>query len=149
MEDCRCSWTFAKVTNPNITKVWLNHHVLFTYQIKAIVPLILSKKIGIWLSKLIELASSSLGVVYSMDHKVVPSSSKTCDWLLNSSKDHFGVHEEKYVRVIMEPEVTKRPIHRPTLSIVMVQRVLQWERHKRYSRCKCQGIMADKYHFNI
>ena len=41
----------------------------------------------------------------------------------------------------MELEVPKRSIFKPTLIIVMVQHVLQWERQKRFSRCKCQGIM--------
>ena len=31
MEDGECSWTFAKVINPNIIKVVANHHVLLTH----------------------------------------------------------------------------------------------------------------------
>ena len=46
--------------------------------------------------------------------------------------------------VTIEFEVPKWPILKPTLSIVMVQCVLQWERQKRFSRCKCQGTMAEK-----
>ena len=39
----------------------------------------------------------------------------------------------------MEREVPKRPIFTPTLSTIMVQWVLCWERQKRFSSCKCQG----------
>ena len=34
-----------------------------------------------------------LGVVYTMDRKVVPRSCKICDWLLNSSRDHFSLYQ--------------------------------------------------------
>jgi hypothetical protein len=43
-------------------------------------------KWGIW---------SILGDVYIMDHEVVPCSPKLCDWPLNSSWDHFGLHQGK------------------------------------------------------
>ena len=33
-----------------------------------------------------------------------------CDWLLNSSQDHFGLHQGKNVRVTMEFKVPKRQI---------------------------------------
>jgi hypothetical protein len=36
-----------------------------------------------------------LGVAYNMDHEAVPRLSKICDWLLNSSQDHFGLHQGK------------------------------------------------------
>jgi hypothetical protein len=36
----------------------------------------------------------------------------------------------------MKLEVPKRLIFRPTLSTIMVQRVLQWERQKKFSRYK-------------
>ena len=81
------------------------------------------------------------------DHEVAPCSSKLCDWLLNLSHDHFSLHQEKYVRVTMELEVPTRPIFNPTPSIVMMQRVLQWERQKRFSHCKCQWILTKKFHF--
>ena len=59
-----------------------------------------------------------------MDHGVVPRPCKIRDWLLNSSWDHFGLHQgRKNVRVTMEFEVPKRHIARPTLSNDMVQRV--------------------------
>ena len=76
------------------------------------------------------------GVVYTMDHEVVPRPGKICDWLLNSSQDHFSLHQGKNVGVTMEFEVPKRHILRPTLSTDMVQRVLQWERQKRFSSRK-------------
>jgi len=49
----------------------------------------------------------------------------------------------------MELEVCERPIFRPTLSTIMIQRVLRWERQKRFSRCKCQGTIAEKCCFMI
>jgi hypothetical protein len=60
------------------------------------------------------------GVVYIMDHEVVPKPCKVCDWLLNSSWDHFGLHQRKNVRVTMEFKVPKRHFLRPTLSVDMV-----------------------------
>ena len=32
-----------------------------------------------------------------MDHEVVPRSCKIYDWLLNSSLDHFALHQDKNV----------------------------------------------------
>ena len=34
------------------------------------------------------------GLFHIMDHEVIPCSSKICDGLLNSSRDHFGLHQE-------------------------------------------------------
>ena len=39
------------------------------------------------------LVPSTLGVVYIMDHEVVPRPCEICDWLLNSSQDHFGLQQ--------------------------------------------------------
>ena len=64
----------------------------------------------------------------TMDHEVVPRPCKICDWLLNSSRDHVGLHLGKHVRVTMEFEVPKRHVLRPTLSTDMIQRVLRWGR---------------------
>ena len=44
----------------------------------------------------------------------------------------------------MELEVPRRPIFVPRLSIVMIQRVLWWERQKWFSHYKCKGIMTKK-----
>ena len=41
------------------------------------------------------LVPKTLGVVYTMDHQVVPRPCKVCDWLLNSPRDHFGLHRGK------------------------------------------------------
>ena len=49
-----------------------------------------------------------------MDHEAVPRLCKICDWLLNSSPDHFGLQQENNVRVAMEFKVSKRHIFRPT-----------------------------------
>ena len=79
-----------------------------------------------------------------MDHEVVPRSWKVCDWLLNSSWDHFGLHQGTNVKVTMKFKVPKKHILRSTLFIGMIQRVLRWERQKRCSNCffKRQGPMA-------
>ena len=82
------------------------------------------------------------GVAYIMDHEVVPRPNKICNWLLNSSWDHFGLHQGQNVRVTMEFEVPKRHILRPTLFIDMVQWVLRWERQNRCSSRKRDGLMA-------
>ena len=75
-----------------------------------------------------------------MDHEVVPRLCKPCDWLLNSSYDHFGLHQGKMIKMTMQFEVSKRHLLRPTLSIDMVQQVLRWERQKRcYYRKKRKG----------
>ena len=59
-----------------------------------------------------------------MDREVIPRPCKICDWLLNSSQDHFGLRQGKNVRVIMEFKISKRHILWPTLSTNMVQHVL-------------------------
>ena len=56
------------------------------------------------------------GVVYTMDHEVIPWRCKIRHWLLNSSHNHFGLHQQKIVRVAMKFEVPKRHILRSTLS---------------------------------
>ena len=77
-----------------------------------------------------------------MDHEVIPRPCKINDWLLNSSRDHFSLHQEKrmWVRVTMHgvrgPQ--KTCFLRPTLSTHMVQRILRWEGSKRYSSGKRQ-----------
>ena len=42
-----------------------------------------------------------LGVVYTMHHEVVLRPYNICDWLLNSSRDHFGLHQDKVVKATM------------------------------------------------
>ena len=74
-----------------------------------------------------ELTHSVLGASYNMDHEVLLRPCKICDWVLNLSRDHLGLHQGKSVRVTMEFKVSKRHILRPTLSTDMVQRVLRWE----------------------
>ena len=89
-----------------------------------------------------------LGDVYTMDHEVVPRPCKIFNWLLNSSRDYFGLHQEKNVRVTMEFKVPESHIVRSTLSSDMVQRILRWERQKKCSSRKSQGPMAKKCCFN-
>ena len=84
------------------------------------------------------------GVLHIMGHEVVPRPCKNCDWLLNSSRDHFGSHQGTNVRVTTEFEVPKRHILRPTLFTYMVQHVLHWERQKRCYGEKRQGPMVEK-----
>ena len=56
-------------------------------------------------------------VVYTMDCEVVPGLYKICNWLLNSSRNHFSLHQgKKNARVIMKFEVPKIYILRPALA---------------------------------
>jgi hypothetical protein len=71
-----------------------------------------------------------------MDHEIVLRPYRICDWLLNSSRVHFGLHLGKNVRVTMKFEVPKRHILKPTLSTDMIQRGL---------RCRGKiGAMVEK-----
>ena len=83
-----------------------------------------------------------------MDHGVVPRPCKICGWLLNPSWDHFGLRQGKNVIVTMEFGVPIRHILRHTLSTIMVQRVLQWERQNRFSSRKRQGPVAERCCYN-
>ena len=73
---------------------------------------------------------------------------KICDWQLNLSWDHFGLHPRKKIKVTMEFKVPKILVLRPTLSTDMAQQILWWERQKRCSSKKGQGPLANKccYH---
>ena len=71
-----------------------------------------------------------LGVVYTMDHEAVPRPCKIYNWMLNSSQDHFGLHQGENIKVTMKFEVHKRLILRPTISANIVQHVLLWESQK-------------------
>ena len=57
-----------------------------------------------------------------MDQEVVREHCKRVDWVL--SRDHFGLHQGKNGRVIMEVKVPKIHISRPNKCIDIVQRVL-------------------------
>ena len=81
-----------------------------------------------------------------MDHEAVPRPCEICDWLLNLSWDHFGLHQRKDVRWTLEFEVPKRHIVRPTTN--MGQWVLRWERQKRCSSRKTHGPMTKKCCYN-
>lgn len=60
-----------------------------------------------------------------MDHEVILDSFQICEWLLNLSWDHFSLHQEEIsVTMTLELKVPKRHVVTPTLSTVMVQRVL-------------------------
>ena len=47
-----------------------------------------------------------------MDQEVVPGRCKSVDWMLNSSRDYFILHQGKNDRVTMEVEVPKLRIRR-------------------------------------
>ena len=87
------------------------------------------------------LFSFDSGVVYAMGDEVVTRPYKIRDWLLNSSHNHFGLHQGQNVIVTMEFEVPKKHmIHYP----------LTWShgfcggRHKR----KRRGPMTKKCCYN-
>ena len=83
-----------------------------------------------------------------MDHESVPKPSKIYDWLLNLSRDHFGLHQGIHISVTMEFEVPNIHILRLTLSIDVVQRVLWWERQKRRFGRKGKGLWPRKCWYN-
>ena len=83
-----------------------------------------------------------------MDHKVVPRTCKICDWLLNSSWDHFGSHQGKHVRVTMEFKVPKRHILKPIYLLTWSIGFLWRERQKRCFGRKRQGPMVKKCYYN-
>ena len=58
-----------------------------------------------------------LGVVYTMDHEVVPRPCRICERLLNPSRDHLSSHQGENARETMEFEIPKRHILRLTISI--------------------------------
>jgi hypothetical protein len=92
---------------------------------------------------------ANLGVVYTMDHEIVPRPCKICHWLLNSSQVRFHSHQGKNVKETLKFKAPKGHVLKPTLIIDMLQRVLWWERQKRcYGLKKKEGPMADKhYHY--
>jgi hypothetical protein len=99
------------------------------------------------LGEVLVLALSTLEIVYIIDHEVVPRPCKISVWLLNSSRDHFHLHQGKNVTVTMEFEVPKRHILIPTPSTNMVQWESPWQRQKRCSSRK--RPMAKKCYYNI
>ena len=58
---------------------------LFTVKIEDVLKTSLLREFGV----------SILRVVNTMDHEVVPGPRKNVDWMLNSSRDHFGYTKEK------------------------------------------------------
>ena len=82
-----------------------------------------------------------LGVVYIMENEVIPCSFNTCDWLLNSSRGHFGLHQEK--------KMWEWPwnLRSPKGLISSLHYLLAWS--NAFSRFICQGTMAKRCHFNI
>ena len=83
-----------------------------------------------------------------MDHEVVPRPYKLCDWLLNSSHDHFGLHQGKICQsdhgVRGPPKTYSKAYiihwHGPMGFVV--------ERQKTCSNIKRQGPMAKKCCYN-
>ena len=68
-----------------------------------------------------------------MDHKVVPRPYRICDWLLNSSKDHFGLHQGKNVKVTTE--FAFPGLHYPTGFVVgEAKEVLQLKKARAHGR---------------
>jgi hypothetical protein len=57
-----------------------------------------------------------VGVVYTMDHEVIPRTCKIWDWLLNFSWDHFGLHQGKKCesdREVRSPKDIFEGLHYP------------------------------------
>ena len=87
---------------------------------------------------------STLGAVYAMDHELVPRPSEAYDWMLNSFREEFGLHQAKNVKEPTDIEVPKEQYLSPILSTDMVQRLFHWEGQKRWSWKNSQGPMAEK-----
>ena len=81
----------------------------------------------------LRLQSWCSGAVYTMDHELVPRPYEACDWMLNSSQEHFGLHQAKNVREPIDFEVPKKQYLSPILFTNMVQRFFRWEGQKRWS----------------
>ena len=80
-----------------------------------------------------------LGHVYTMDREVDPRPCKICDWMLNSSQDHYGLHQGKIWKRPWSLSSPKDIFWSPTLSTNTVQHVLWWERQKRCYGWKGRG----------
>ena len=76
------------------------------------------------------LHSYMLGVVYTMDHKVVPRRSKNLWLVVELIPRPLQLTPRKHVRLTVKFQVSKRHdiLRLSTLSTDMVQRLLQWER---------------------
>jgi hypothetical protein len=73
-----------------------------------------------------------------MDHEIIPRLCKICDWLLNSSWDHFGSHQGENARVTVEFKVPKRhivdlhyPLNGPTSFAVGEAKEVLWYKRAR------------------
>ena len=58
-----------------------------------------------------------------MNHEVIPCSPKICDWPLNSSWDHFGLHQGKKCQSDHEAQGPQK-VYFQSIIIVMIQCVL-------------------------
>ena len=74
----------------------------------------------------LELKFPNKGLFTPWTMQVVPRPYKIYDWLLNSSRYHFSLHQGKDVKLAIELKAPKRHILRPTLSTDMVQWILRW-----------------------
>ena len=77
-----------------------------------------------------------------MDHEVIRRPCKICGWLLNSSSDHFSLHQGTNVGVTVEFEVPKDILLRLALPTDMIQQLLLWKWQKKCYGRKGQGPMA-------
>jgi hypothetical protein len=75
-----------------------------------------------------------------MDHEAVPRLCKICDWLLNSSQDHFGLHQGKKCQSDHEVQGPQKTYFK---AYIIHGHVLQWERQKNVlQQEKRQGPMV-------
>ena len=84
-----------------------------------------------------------------MDHELVPRPSEACAWMLNSSREEFGLDQAKNVREPTYIEVPKKQYLSPILSTNIVQRLFCWEQQKRWSWKNSLGPMAEKCQNNF
>jgi hypothetical protein len=79
-----------------------------------------------------------------MDHELVSQPSEACDWMLNSFRKQFGLHQAKNVREPIDIEVPQKQYLSLILTTDMVQRLFRLEGQKRWSGKTSQGPMAKK-----
>ena len=80
-----------------------------------------------------------------MDHELFQRPFKACDWMLNSSREQFGLHQANNVTEPLDIEVPKKQYLSPILSTNMVQRLFRWKGQKRWFGKNSQGRMAGKF----
>ena len=87
-----------------------------------------------------------------MDHEVVPRPCKICDWLLDFSWDHFGLHQGRKKKKLEQPwsmRSSKYIFEGPRYLLTWSNKFCGVKRQKRRSTRKRQRHIAEKCCGNI